>query len=204
MYTIIMDKYKQLIKTVETKLYQKEKLTEKLQFLFPITYNDINLSDFTIILKFVDQQGIPHAEILSPDDDLYKGKIRCTMPINSDLTEFSGEISIRITFEKIDMNSQTQYVLHTGETTISISPLKDYYSFVPDKSLEFVDQLVGNLEAKIEATEKIADIYDKSKADNISYNNNNLQLTSNGEKIGNSITLSNESVIAENFNVVEF
>lgn len=204
MYTIIMDKYKQLIKTVETKLYQKEKLTEKLQFLFPVTYNDINLSDFTIILKFVDQQGIPHAEILSPDDDLYKGKIRCTMPINSDLTEFSGEISIRITFEKIDMNSQTQYVLHTGETTISISPLKDYYSFVPDKSLEFVDQLVGNLEAKIEATEKIADIYDKSKADNISYNNNNLQLTSNGKKIGNSITLSNESVIAENFNVVEF
>lgn len=204
MYTIIMDKYKQLIKTVETKLYQKEKLTEKLQFLFPVTYNDIDLSNFIIILKYVDQQGIPHAEVLSPDDDLYKDKIRCTMPIDSNLTEFSGDISIRITFEKIDMENQTQYVLHTGETIISISPLKDYYSFVPDKSLEFVDQLVGNLEAKIEATEKIADTYDKSKADNISYSDNILQLTSNGTKIGNAITLSGESITAENFNVVEF
>lgn len=204
MYTILMDKHKQLVKTVETKLYQREKLTEKLQFLFPKIYNDIDLSEFTIILKFIDQQGISHAEILSPDDDLYKGKIRCTMPIDSDLTKFSGDISIRITFEKIDVENQTQYVLHTGETTITISPLKDYYCFVPDKSLEFVDQLVGNLEAKIEATEKIADIYDKSKADNISYSNNNLQLTANGEKIGDSITLSDETAIAENFNVVEF
>ena len=126
------------------------------------------------------------------------------MPIDSDLTKFSGDISIRITFEKIDVENQTQYVLHTGETTITISPLKDYYCFVPDKSLEFVDQLVGNLEAKIEATEKIADIYDKSKADNISYSKNNLQLTANGEKIGDSITLSDETAIAENFNVVEF
>lgn len=204
MYTILMDKHKQLVKTIETKLYQHEKLTEKLQFLFPKFYNAIDLSEFTIILKFIDQQGIPHAEILSPDDDLYKGKIRCTMPIDSGLTKFSGDISIRITFEKIDMENQTQYVLHTGETTITISPLKDYYCFVPDKSLEFVDQLVGNLEAKIEATEKIADIYDKAKADNISYSNNNLQLTANGEKIGDSITLSDETAIAESFNVVEF
>ena len=204
MYTILMDKHKQLVKTVETKLYQREKLTEKLQFFFPKIYNDIDLSEFTIILKFIDQQGISHAEILSPDDDLYKGKIRCAMPIDSDLTKFSGDISIRITFEKIDVENQTQYVLHTGETTITISPLKDYYCFVPDKSLEFVDQLVGNLEAKIEATEKIADIYDKSKADNISYSNNNLQLTANGKKIGDSITLSDETAIAENFNVVEF
>lgn len=204
MYTILMDKHKQLVKTVETKLYQREKLTEKLQFLFPKIYNDIDLSEFTIILKFIDQQGISHAEILSPDDDLYKGKIRCAMPIDSDLTKFSGDVSIRITFEKIDVENQTQYVLHTGETTITISPLKDYYCFVPDKSLEFVDQLVGNLEAKIEATEKIADIYDKSKADNISYSNNNLQLTANGKKIGDSITLSDETAIAENFNVVEF
>lgn len=204
MYTILMDKHKQLVKTVETKLYQREKLTEKLQFLFPQSYNDIDLSEFTIILKFIDQQGISHAEILSPDEDLYKGKIRCTMPIDSDLTKFTGDISIRITFEKIDMESQTQYVLHTGETTITISHLKDYYCFIPDQSLEFVDQLVGNLEAKIEATEKIADIYDKAKADNISYDNNNLQLTSNGQKIGNSITLSDESVVSENFNVVEF
>lgn len=125
------------------------------------------------------------------------------MPVNSELSKFSGDISVRITFTKIDMDTQTQYVLHTGETSITISPLKDYYTFVPDASLEFVDQLVGNLEAKLEATERIAEIYDNKKADNITYENNDIQLTSNG-KIGNSITISDGSIVADGFNVIEF
>ena len=41
-----------------------------------------------------------------------------------------------------------------------------------------------NLEAKIQATEKIAETYDKEKADNITYEDSKIQLTSNGEKIG--------------------
>ena len=46
-----------------------------------------------------------------------------------------------------------------------------------------------NLEAKIQATEKIAETYDKEKADNITYEDSKIQLTSNGEKIGDSITI---------------
>lgn len=189
MYTIIMDANKQLVTTIKQVLYQRENLVDKIQILIPQYYQNIDLSDWIAVLKYVDQANIPHAEKLTKDSDIYKNRIRFYFPVDTELTKYSGDITIRITLTKIDMNSKTQYVLHTGETTITISPLKDYYSFVPDESLEFVDQLIGNLEAKIEATEKIAEIYDTKKADNITYEDSRLQLTSNGQRIGDAITI---------------
>ena len=198
MYTIIMDANKQL--------YQRENLVDKIQILIPQYYQDIDLSDWIAVLKYVDQANIPHAETLTKDSDIYKNRIRFYLPVDTELTKYSGDITIRITLTKIDMNSKTQYVLHTGETTITISPLKDYYSFVPDESLEFVDQLIGNLEAKIEATEKIAEIYDTKKADNITYEDSRLQLTSNGQRIGDAITIVGDDTPGGDteFEVVEF
>ena len=73
--------------------------------------------------------------------------------------------------------------------------------------MEFVDQLVGSLTSKIEATEKLAEAYDKNKADNITYEGNKIQLTSNGLKIGDSITIigGDDPVITDNeLEVVEF
>ena len=163
MYTIIMNKYKELITTIKNILYQRENLTEKIQFLIPEYYNEIDLKEYTAVLKYIDQSNISHAEILEKDDELYKGKIRYILPINSELSKFSGDIIIRITFTKIDMDTQTQYVLHTGETSITISPIKDYYTFIPDKSLEFVDQLLGNLEANLRLQKELLKFMIKKK-----------------------------------------
>ena len=202
-----MNKDKELVTTVKTTLYQREKLVDKIQFLIPETYNDLTLSDFTVILKYVDQANVPHAEILIKDEDLYKNKLRYTLPVDTNLTRFTGDVSVRLTFSKTDSETKTQYVLHTGEANISISPLSDFYNFVPDESLEFVDQLVGQLNAKLEATDKIAESYDKSKADDLSYEGDKLQLVSNGEKTGKSVTISNSESSDpddDTFTVVEF
>lgn len=202
-----MNKNKELVTTVKTALYQREKLVDKIQFLIPETYNELALSDFTVILKYVDQANVPHAEILNKDVELYKNKLRYTLPVDTNLTRFTGDISVRLTFSKTDSETKTQYVMHTGEAIISISPLSDFYNFVPDESLEFVDQLVGQLNAKLEATDKMAEIYDKNKADDLSYEDNKLQLTSNGEKIGKAVTISNSESPDpddETFTVVEF
>lgn len=184
-----MNEQKELIATVKNILYQKEKLVDKIQFLFPQNYNELKLSECTAILKYLDQSNIPHAEILKKDNELYKNHLRFVLPIDTNLTQFAGDIEIRITFSKVDMEQQKHYVLHTSPIVLTINPLKDYYAFVPDESLEFVDQLVGNLEAKLEATDIIAESYDKEKADNISYEDNKIQLTSNGNKIGDAITI---------------
>lgn len=208
MYIVVMQKDKSLLATVTTTLYQHENLVDKVFFLFPQNYNGLELSECTAVIKYLDQGNVPHTEVLQKSEELYKDHLQYFLPIDSSLTKFAGDVKVRITFSKTDVAENKQYVLNTGEITISIAPLSDYYAFVPDESLEIVDQLIGKLDAKIAATEAIAEIYDKKKADNITYDENKLQLTSNGEKIGNAITIvggdSPSPGDSNEFEVVEF
>lgn len=205
-----MNDDKSLTATVVTTLYQREKLADKIQILIPPNYGELDLSEFTATLKYVDQANVPHAEILKKDAELYKEHIRYVLPVDTELTQYAGDITIRLTFTKTDMEARKVFVVHTGELVIKISPLKDYYSFVPDESLEFVDQIVSDLQNKISALDKIADIYDKTKADNIQIKNGKtLQLLSNHTPIGDEITVFSEGSGGDtgcdgSFDIVEF
>lgn len=191
MYTIIMNSDKSLTTTVKTTLYQREKLVDKIQFLFPQKYEDLDLSDFTVLLKYVDQGNEPHVEELVKDDELYKDRLRFVLPIDTDLTRFSGDITIRITLSKVDMEEQKQYLLHTGEAVITISPMKDYFGFVSDSCLEVIDRKMAELDVKMEALDKMSETYSEEKADNIVLDEetNELYLESNGKAIGQKISL---------------
>lgn len=184
-----MDEHKQLVTTVRQTIYQRENLVDKIQFLLPEEYENHSLSDFTAILKYVDPTNVPHSDVLQLQENLYKDRLQYFLPVDSGLTKCAGDIEVRITLSKVDLTEKKQYVLHTGTATIPISPLKDYYAFSSDESLEIIDQIVGQLDAKIEAVEKIAETYDQNKADNITYEESKLQLTSNGQKIGDAITI---------------
>lgn len=205
-----MNDDKSLTATVVTTLYQREKLADKIQILIPPNYGELGLSEFTATLKYVDQANVPHAEILKKDAELYKEHIRYVLPVDTELTQYAGDITIRLTFTKTDMEARKVFVVHTGELVIKISPLKDYYSFVPDESLEFVDQIVSDLQNKISALDKIADIYDKTKADNIQIKNGKtLQLLSNHIPIGDEVTVFSEGSGGDtgcdgSFDIVEF
>ena len=205
-----MNDDKSLTATVVTTLYQREKLADKIQILIPPNYGELDLSEFTATLKYVDQANVPHAEILKKDAELYKEHIRYILPVDTELTQYAGDITIRLTFTKTDMEARKVFVVHTGELVIKISPLKDYYSFVPDESLEFVDQIVSDLQNKISALDKIADIYDKTKADNIQIKNGKtLQLLSNHTPIGDEVTVFSEGSGGDtgcdgSFDIVEF
>lgn len=201
-----MNDDKSLTATVVTTLYQREKLADKIQILIPPNYGELDLNEFTATLKYMDQANVPHAEILKKDAELYKEHIRYVLPVDTELTQYAGDITIRLTFTKTDMEVKKVFVVHTGELVIKISPLKDYYSFVPDESLEFVDQIVSDLQNKISALDKIADIYDKTKADNIQIKNGKtLQLLSNHIPIGDEVTVIGEDQDdGGSFDMVEF
>ena len=190
---------KSLVTTVKTTLYQREKLADEIQFLFPQNYGNLNLSEFTATLKYLDQGNEAHAEILIPDEELYKDMIRFVLPVDTNLNRFAGDITIRITLTKVDMDNKKNYILHTGETNISISPLSDYFQFVSDKSLEIIDQKIIELDTRIKAQEQISDSFDLTKADDLSYENNRLSLLAKGKKIGKEVELN-----AEQGEVVEF
>lgn len=201
MYTILMNSDKSLVCTTRTTLYQRDKLVDKLQILIPQTYEDINLSDFTAVLKYVDQGNEVHSEILIQDEELYKDSyLRYALPIDTNLTRFAGNIKICLTLNKVDMEEMKEYSLNTGETTITITPLSDYYKFVSDESLSIIDQKVNELNVKLEAVDKMTTTYDEMKADNIKLNKetSEIYLTAHDKQIGDKITINDlGNVIAE-------
>lgn len=201
MYTILMNSDKSLVCTTRTTLYQRDKLVDKLQILIPQTYEDVDLSDFTTVLKYVDQGNEVHSEILIQDEELYKDSyLRYTLPIDTNLTRFAGNIKICLTLNKIDMEEMKEYSLNTGEITITITPLSDYYKFVSDESLSIIDQKVNELNVKLEAMDKMTTTYDETKADNIKLDKetSEIYLTAHNKQIGDKIAINDlGNVIAE-------
>lgn len=191
MYTIVMDDQKNLIATVKMRLCQHEKLVDKLQFLLPQTYGDLDLTEFTVALKYVDNGNLAHIELLTRDEELYKERLRYVLPVNSALTVFAGDIDLRLTLTKIDQAHGTQYVLNTAPCTVHIDTIPDYYQFDPDTSLEIIDQMVGQLDSRIAELNALTEVNNIAKADNIIIDRDNktLQLTSNSKPVGDAIEL---------------
>lgn len=169
-----MNEDKSLSCTVKTTLHQREKLVDKIQFLIPNMYGDINLQESVVLLKYIDQGNIPHAEKLVMEEELYKEEfIRCIMDVDTNFTRFAGDVKICLSFLMLNgENGLHEEVMHSGETTISIVPLDDYFAFVSDDSLQVIDKVMVELEAKLKATNSILESCEKLHVDNSEENDN--------------------------------
>ena len=186
MHTIIMNDDKQLITSVRKIFYQRENMVDKIQFLFPEYYEDVNLTDCTVVLKYIDIGNVLHSEVLAKDSELYKGKFRCILPVNTKLSMFAGNIIVRINFLKIDSETgQTSEVLKTGESVLTI--LADN---TIDCNSDITEKMIA-LQAKINEQERLVEELKATKADNIVLDNetHELHLTANDELIGNKISM---------------
>lgn len=207
MYIIKMADNKELINcSYDKAVYQKESLVDEVLFLIPQKYNGLSLSDFNVVLEYIDAANTPHAEILKKNNGLYKEYLAYTLPVDTSITAYAGNVTLNLSISKVDMENRKHYILHTGEAVIPVLKRNDYYNFVPEESLEFVDKIVANLDVKINEIKDIAGTYDKIKADNIKKTDNKIQLTSNGNPIGDEIIISSSGGSGNNegFEIVEF
>ena len=188
MYTIVMQEDKELLTTVKTTIFEKEANVDTLRFLVPPVYDDYDLSTCTALIKYVTPDRKNRAEKLVQQEELYKGYLDYRLDVDTDVTSLPGDVDIRLSFIHVDASEAETQVLHSGTITITIEPLKNLYGFNCDESLEIIDQLVGQIDCKIEALNNIANRYDQEKADDIEEENGEIWVTSNGEKIGDPIT----------------
>lgn len=178
MYTIIMNNDKQLITSVRKTLYQREKMVNKIQFLFPECYEDINLTDCTVVLKYIDIGNVLHSEVLAKDSELYKGKFRCILPVDTKLNMFAGNIIIRVIFMKIDTETGVKNeVLKTGECLISI---------LPDNTIVYADE---DITEKITIMESQIAELSNNQVDDLILNDDLLKVSANGVEKGNGVNI---------------
>lgn len=177
MYSIKMKDDKSLEATVQAKIYQYEKNADTLVFLLPRYYDDINLSDCTILLRYLLPNGIGKSEELemSPlphNKDYY----RYNLKVNTRLTAMPGIIELWVC--AIDIHDDV--VLKTGEITIEVTPTKEITDYLEPKDLNQLDKLSAAVKELKE-----------TKADDLIVNDDGdvIQLSANGAPIGQSVTL---------------
>lgn len=210
MYTFLINENNTLTCSVQDAIMERSKMVNKLHFLADPTYKGVDMTDYTVNLEYVLPISKRYkTEILTKSDELYKNKLEYILPFDTDLTSEPGDIQIQLTFLAVTMDSDgttVQHVRKVGPGVIHIVPIQNWSDLIPDAALSSVDQRLLAAEAMLKAlSDRNAAIFD-SKADNLSYIDQKLQLTANGKPIGNAVKITQESVETEDgsLRVVEF
>ena len=205
MYTILVNQDNTMTTSVRERIMQRSKLVDSLHFLVDKIYNDFNMSDFTVVMEYILPVSKEYkSEILKLSEELYKDKLEYKLPIDTNLTKEPGQIEIQLSFIKVDLDEEgnnVQYIRKTSPTTITIVPISAWSDIIPDNALNAIDQRIIKTDAQIKALEELNEVVATTKADNIKLDEetNDIYLTANGEKIGDSINISDlGTTLAEN------
>lgn len=194
MYTIIVNNDNVLDKTNVERVMCKSKLVNNMHFLVPLMYDQISMDGFTAVLEYrLPVSKAYHTEILVVQPEIYKDDyLEYRLPFDTNLTAEAGEIELQLTFTKAILNDDgttTQYVRKTLPTQIVITPIASWADMIPDAALTALDQRIIALDLAQEQLAQLAQLLNTGKADNIVIEGDQLQLTSNGVKIGDAVTV---------------
>ena len=138
MFTIVMNSDKSLSKRGEAIIRQGERLVDQLKILVPKVYGELDLSEFSVDLTYIDPGNIPRKDRLTLSDPDYKGQMLCyRVPITSSLTKFSGNIVVHLLLTK-----DKTHLMHSGEAVITVEATNPCYhegDISPDDSGEGYD-----------------------------------------------------------------
>ena len=174
---IKMNNDKSLIITVPTTIFRGERNADLITFLIPNEYEGKNIADCAMIMRYVLPSGVGRSESLVYQPEMYKSYLQYSTTVNTRFTEERGDINIWLTAFDYDDN----VVLKTGEVNVTVLQSKDINTYLPPDQISQIDELAA----------KVAEL-DLNKADNITYDRADkiLQLTSNGNLIGDEVDMS--------------
>lgn len=123
MFTIVMNSDKSLSKRGEAVIRQGERLVDQLKILVPKVYGELDLSEFSVDLTYIDPGNIPRKDRLTLSDPDYKGQMLCyCVPITSSLTKFAGNIVVHLLLTK-----DKTHLMHSGEAVITVEATNPCY-----------------------------------------------------------------------------
>ena len=196
MYTILVNDDNTLTTSVRERIIQRSKLVDSLHFLVSPTYKGLDMTDFTVTMEYILPVSKEYvSEVLVKSEELYKEMLEYKLPFDTDLTKEAGEIEVKLTFSKVDLDedgNDIQYVRKISATSITIVPIESWCDIIPDKALDAIDQRIIKTDALIKALLEANEITRLEKADNLVLDNENkeLYLTAEGNQIGDKVKLS--------------
>ena len=193
MYTILINEDNTLTASVVERVMQQSKLVDTLHFLADPEYKGKDMRDYVVMLEYrLPVSKKYRTEFLTLSDELYKNKLEYKLPFDTALTSEAGVIEFQLTFGNIEMDAEgrtTQYIRKVGPGEIKIVDVYDWAATIPDEALNALDQRIIAMQAMLKAMIDKSNTMMNSKADNLSYKNDMLQLTANGSPIGNAVEI---------------
>lgn len=204
MYTILITENDEAIISISERLMQRSKLSNTIHILTSQTHNGIDVSTCTLLLEYkLPVSHESHSEILTLSDELYKDYLEYKFPVDTSLTKEAGQVEMQFSFLRNEMDSDgnvEQYARKISPCFVTIIPVAAWSNMVPDSELAAIDQRILKLDAIANQLNDMQESVIENKADDISYEDNTIQLVANGKKIGTSHVLDQQ----KEFEVVEF
>lgn len=194
MYTILLNNDNTFTVSHRERIMQRSKLVDKFHILVEPLYNEFDMKDFTAVIKYLLPISKRYkSEVLELSTDLYKDRYEYVLPFDTGLTTEDGDVEFTVTFTKVEMDAEgngTQYVRTTDDCSLTIVPISKWDDVIPDEALNAVEQKIVELSIQAQKLADAADIFDKTKADNIGINEDgSVQLKSHDEWIGNGVNV---------------
>lgn len=144
MYTILVSDDHELITTQRERIMQRSKLVDKLHFLVPPNYDNLDMSITTVCMEYKTPVGHEYkSETLVMSEELYKDHLEFIVPFDTNFTRESGNLEVQLTFTCAIMDADgnvKQYVRKTSPTNITIIPIAAWADVIPDSALTALDQ----------------------------------------------------------------
>lgn len=183
--------------TVKSPIMEKTSNIESINFVCAQTYNDMDMSEFDLVLTYrlPISKAVKIVKLELSDEEYKDGYLLYKLPVTAKgITSEVGDVELSLTQMKIELDAdtgaQTKYVREYKDTVLTVLAVNNYVT-LEDSGLSQLAELYLANKAEIEALKKIADqIYDE-KADDIAIDteNSTLQLTNKGEKLGSGVAL---------------
>lgn len=202
MYTLLVNEKNEIVTTVKERIMQRSKLVDDLHFLVEPIYKGIDMSDFTVMMEYILPVSREYkTEILVKSNELYKDCLEYKLPFDTCLTKEAGRIEVQLSFLRVILDEEgnnIQQVRKTSPATITIVPISAWSNVIADSALTALDQRLIQVDALLNAANEFNQYLYETKADNVidgeDENGRYIQLTANGQPIGNKISISDCNV----------
>lgn len=200
MIYIKLDESMNLAVTVNEPIYRGDNLNRKITYLIPKQIGEIDMFTAVSYLCYVRADGIPDIITLERLDEPYNDSyLQYAIPITCKMTRIPGEVCTWMQLYSGKPSNPT--TAKSSECMLYIQDSKNMDDYLSDHQITAIYQLQKGID---DNSEKI-DIGLSGKADNISYDEETrkLQLTANGEVLGDAVVVPSDNYAEEIGNEVE-
>lgn len=194
---IKLDENMDLVITVNDPIYRGDNLNRKIIYLIPPVIGEVDVLTAELYLSYIRADGVADVVILERMEEKYnENYYQYTLPITCKLTKYPGEVCTWVQMYAGATDNPT--VSKSSECILRIKESKSMDAYLEDSQMTALYQIHKQMNDGFSNIEEVIDTVEAlvaAKADNIVFDSESstIQLTANGEPIGDAIIVASTS-----------